>query len=96
MGAVAVFAVLFRVGGEVLGTATVVGIITLPLLAAVATKAANMASEKKGCISIGKKFKDSFNEAMRDENLAELFLWTIAWASGVTVVFLLGKTIEMW
>ena len=96
MGALAVLAVLFRVGGEVLGTATVVGITTLPLLAAVATKAANIASEKKGYTSIGKKFKDSFNEAMRDENMAELFLWTIAWASGVTVVFLLSKAIETW
>ena len=72
------------------------GIIGFPLLAAVATKAANIASEKKGYTSIGKKFKDSFNEAMRDENMAELFLWTIAWASGGLGVFLLIKAIEMW
>lgn len=95
MSAVAVLAVLFRVGGEVLGSAAVVGILTLPLLAAVATKAANIASEKKDYISVGKKFNDSLNEAMRDENMAELFLWTIAWASGVTVVFLLSKAIAI-
>ena len=95
MSVVAVLAVLFRVGGDVLGTATVVGILTLPLLAAVATKAANIASQKKGYISVGKKFNDSLNEAMRDENMAELFLWTIAWASGVAMVFLLSKAIAI-
>ena len=96
MSAVAVLAVLFRIGGEMLGTVTVVGALTLPLLAAVATKAANIASEKKDYTSVGEKFEDSLDEAMRDENMAELLLWTIAWASGATMVFLLSKVIAMW
>lgn len=87
---------MFGVAEERLGAATVVGIIAFPLLAAVATKAAKIASQKKGYTDEGKKFKDSFNEAMRGENLAELFLWTIAWASAGLGVFLLIKAIEMW
>ena len=96
MSATAVLAVLFRVAEERLGAATIMGIVVLPLLAAVATKAANIASQKKGDTSIGKKFKDSFNEALSNENMAELFLWTIAWASGGLGVFLLIKAIEIW
>ena len=88
--------VLFGVAEERLGAATVVGIIAFPLLAAVATKAAKIASQKKIYTNEGKKFKDSFNEAMRVENLAELLLWTIAWASAGLGVFLLIKAIEMW
>ena len=96
MGAVAIAAVLFGVAEERLGAATILGIMALPLTAAVATKAAKIASQKKGYTNEGKKFKDSFNEAMRVENLAELFLWTIAWAAGGFGVFLLVKAIEMW
>ncbi len=88
--------VLFGVAEERLGAVTVVGIIAFPLLAAVATKAAKIASKKKECTNEGKKLKASFNEAMRVENLAELFLWTIAWAAGGCGVFLLVKAIEMW
>jgi hypothetical protein len=47
----------------------------------VATKVAKIASEKEDDTNIGGKFKDSFNNAMRAENVAELLLWTIAWAS---------------
>ena len=47
MGAVAIAAVLFGVAEERFGAATVVGIIAFPLLAAVATKAANIASKKE-------------------------------------------------
>ena len=96
MSATAIAAVLFGVAEEKLGAATVVGIIAFPLLAAVATKAAKIASRKKGCTNECKKFKVSFNEAMHVENLAELFLWTIAWAAGGFGVFLLIKAIEMW
>ena len=49
MSATAIAAVLFGVAEEKLGAATVVGIIAFPLLAAVATKAAKIASRKKGC-----------------------------------------------
>ena len=96
MGATAALAVLFGVAEEKLGMVTVVGIISLPLLAAVATKAANIASQKKSDTTIYKKCKESFNEALSDENIAELFLWTIAWAAGGFGVFLLIKAIEMW
>ena len=96
MCAATVGAVLFGIAEERLGTAIIMGIITFPLLAAVATKAAKIASEKKGYISIGKKFKDSLDEALRSENMAELFLWTIAWASGGLGVFLPIRAIEMW
>ena len=96
MSTTAVLAVLFGVAEEKLGLETLVGLIALPLTAAVATKAANIASQKKGDTSIGKKFKDSFNEALLNENMAELFLWTVAWVSGGLGVFLLVKAIEMW
>lgn len=94
--ATAIAAVLFRAAEAKVGLETLVGLITLPLTAAVATKAANIASQKKDDTSIGKKFKDSFNEALLNENMAELFLWTVAWAAGGLGVFLLVKAIEMW
>ena len=96
MSATAIAAVLVGAAEERLGLATFLGLISLPPLAAVATKAANIASQKKGDIGISKKFGDSFSEALRNENMAELFLWTIAWGSGGLGVFLLSKAIEMW
>ena len=41
-------------------------------------------------------FKESFDEALDAKNVAELLLWTIAWASGGFGVFFLVKAIEMW
>ena len=96
MGAVAIAAVLFGVAEERFGAATVVGIIAFPLLAAVATKAANIASKKECDPSVYKKFKESFGAALDVKNFAELLLWTIAWASAGLGVFLLIKAIEMW
>lgn len=94
--ATAIAAVLFRAAEAKVGLETLVGLIALPLTAAVATKAANIASQKRDDTSVGKKFKDSFNEALLNENMAELFLWTVAWAAGGLGVFLLIKVIEMW
>ena len=94
--ATAIAAVLFRAAEAKVGLEALVGLIALPITAAVATKAAKIASQKKGDTSIGKKFKDSFNEALLHENMAELFLWTVAWAAGGLGVFLLVKAIEMW
>ena len=96
MSATAIAAVLFSTAEAKVGLETLLGIIALPIVAAVATKAANIASQKKGDTSIGKKFKDSFNEALLDKNMAELCLWTVAWAAGGLGVFLLVKAIEMW
>lgn len=96
MSATAIAAGLFRAAEAKVGLETLVGLIALPLTAAVATKAAKIASQKKGDTSIGKKFKDSFNEALLNENMAELCLWTVAWTAGGLGVFLLTKAIEMW
>ena len=96
MGAVIAAAGVIVPVEEKLGAWTTAGLLAFPLLAAVATKAAKIASEKEEDTSIGGKFKDSFNNAMRAENIAELLLWTIAWASGGLGVFLLIKAIEMW
>ena len=71
-----------------------VGLIALPLIAGVATKAANIASQKKSDTSIGKKFKESFEAALDVKNFVELFLWTIAWASGGFGVFFLIKSLS--
>lgn len=96
MSATAIAALVFGVAEEKVGLETLAGLIAFPLTAAVATKAANIASQKKDDASIGKKFKDSFDEALRSENMAELFLWTVAWVSGGLGVFLLIKAIGMW
>ena len=72
------------------------GIIALPLLAAVATKAANIASKKECDPGVCKKFKESLEAALDVKNFAELLLWTTAWASGGFGVFFLIKAIEMW
>ena len=96
MSATAALAALFGVAEERLGTATVMGMIGFPLLAAVATKAAKIASEKECDSSVYKKFKTSFEDALDVINVAELLLWTMAWASGGIGVFLLIKAIEIW
>ena len=94
MSATAIAAVLFGAAEEKLGLETLVGLIALPLIAAVATKAANIASQKKSDTSIGKKFKESFEAALDVKNFVELFLWTIAWASGGFGVFFLIKSLS--
>ena len=96
MGAVIAAAGVFVPVEDKLGPWTTVGLLAFPLLAAVATKAAKIASEKEGDTSIGSKFKDSFNDAMRAENVAELLLWFVAWVSGGLGIFLLSNAIEMW
>ncbi len=68
---------------------------------AVATKAAKIASAKEDDTSIDGNFKDSFNNAMRAENVAELLLWTsmgVGRIGGIPTmgVFLLMEAIEMW
>ena len=90
------FPILIEAAEEKLGWWRLLGLILSPPLAAVATKAANIASQKRRYTSIREKFKDSFYEALRHENRAELFLWTIAWAAGGFGIFLLSKAIEMW
>ena len=96
MVAAAVLGILFGVAEERLETATIMGIIAFPLLAAVATKAANIASKKECDPNVYKKFRESFEAALDVKNFAELLLWTMAWASGGLGVFLLIKAIEMW
>ena len=96
MSATAIAAILFGVAEERLGLAALAGLIALPLIAAVATKAANIASKKECDTGVYKKFKESFEAALDVENFAELLLWTIAWASGGFGVFFLIKAIEMW
>ena len=81
---------------EKLGPWNTVAIVVLPMIAAVATKAANISSQKRGYMSIRKKFENSLNEARRSENMAELFLWFIAWTAGVFAVLLLSEVIKMW
>ena len=70
--------------------------MAFPALAAVATKAANIASGKECDVSVYRKFKESFDEALDAKNVAELLLWIIAWASGALGVFFMVKAIEMW
>ena len=96
MGATAITAVLVGVAEAKLGLGTLLGLIALPSTAAVATKAANIASQKASDTRIHKKALESVDAALREEHLAELFLWTVAWASGGLGVFLLSKAIEMW
>ena len=96
MSVTAVLGVLFGVAEERLGKAIIMGIIAFPLLAAVATKAANIASKKEYDLSVYKKIKESFDAALDVKNFAELLLWTIAWASAGLGVFLLIKVIEIW
>ena len=81
---------------ERLGNLTTLALMAFPALAAVATKAANIASGKECDASVYRKFKESFDEALDAKNVAELLLWTIAWASGGFGVFFLVKAIEMW
>ena len=81
---------------ERLGNLTTLALMAFPLLAAVATKAANIASRKEWDTSVYRKFKESFEAALDARNFAELLLWTIAWAAGGFGVFLLIKAIEMW
>lgn len=81
---------------EKFGRGTTVGLFAFPLLAAVTTKAANIASQKEGDSGIYKKGVESFNAALENENIAELVLWTMAWTSGGFGVFLLTKVIKMW
>ena len=95
MSATAIAAVLFGAAEEKLGLETLVGLMALPLIAAVATKAANIASKKEGDTGVCKKFKESFEAALEVKNLAELFLWAIAWTAGGFGVFLLNKAIAM-
>ncbi len=96
MSVIAVSGVLVGIAEEKLGLATFLGLVSMPPLAAVATKAAKIASEKEDDTGIYNKCIDSFNAALTSENIAELILWTIAWASGGLGVFLLIKAIEMW
>ena len=96
MSATAIAAVLFGAAEEKLGLETLVGLIALPLIAAVATKAANIAAKKEGDTRIYKKVVESFNAALDAENIGELFLWTVAWATGGFGVFLLSEVIEIW
>ena len=95
MGAVIAAAGVIVPVEEKLGPWKTLGIVALPLLAAVATKAANIASQKRGYMSIRKKLEVSFNEARRRENVAELILWFIAWTAGVFAVLLLSEAIKM-
>ena len=81
---------------EKLGGLITLALMAFPALAAVATKAANIASGKECDASVIRKFKESFDEALDAKNVAELLLWTIAWASGGFGVFFLVKAIEMW
>ena len=74
----------------------VLALMAFPALAAVATKAANIASREECDASVYRKFKESFDEALDAKNVAELSLWTIAWASGGLGVFFLVKAIDMW
>ena len=90
------FPILIESAEEKLGWWRLLGLVLSPPLAAVATKAANIASRKRGYMGIRKKFADSFYEALRRENCAELCLWAIAWAAGGFGIFLLSKAIEMW
>ena len=96
MSATAVLAVLFGIAEAKLGLATITGLMGFPTLAAVATKAANIASKKECDTSVYKKFKESLEAALDVKNFAELLLWTIAWASGGFGVFFLIKAIEIW
>ena len=80
MSATAIAAVLFGAAEEKLGLETLVWLIALPLIAGVATKAANVASKKEGDTGVYKKFKESLDAALDVKNFAELLLWTIAWA----------------
>ena len=96
MSATAITAVLFGAAEEKLGLETLMGLIALPLLAAVATKAANIASKKERDTGVYKKFKESFEAALDVKNFAELLLWTIAWTAGGFGVFFLSKAIAMW
>ena len=81
---------------EKLGGLATLELMALPALAAIATKAANIASGKECETGVYRKFKESFDEALDTKNVAELLLWTIAWASGGFGVFFLIKAIEMW
>ena len=81
---------------ERVGESMVIALLAYPVIAAVATKAAKIASEKKGDKRVFKKAWESFNEAVSDDNMAELFLWTVAWTAGVIGVFVLSKIIESW
>lgn len=81
---------------ERVGASVAMALLACPVIAAVATKAAKIASEKKGDKRVLEKGWESFNEALSDENMAELFLWTVAWAAGGIGVFVLSKTIEAW
>ena len=75
MGVLAVSTVFVGIAEEKLGLATLLGLVSLPPLAAVATKAAKIASEKgDDTTSIYKKCSDSFNAALTNENIAELIL----------------------
>ena len=96
MSVIAIVAVLFGIAEAKLGLATITGLIGFPTLAAVATKAANIASKKECDTSVYKKFKESLEAALDVKSFAELLLWTIAWASGGFGVFLLIKAIELW
>ena len=96
MSATAIATVLFGVAEERLGLATLLGLIGFPTLAAVATKAANIASKKECDNSVYKKFKESLKAALDVKNFAELLLWTTAWASGGFGVFFLLQAIGMW
>ena len=95
MSSTAIAAVLFGAAEEKLGLETLVWLIAFPLIAAVATKAANVASKKEGDTGVYKKLKESLGAALDVKNFAELLLWTIAWASGGFGVFFLIKAIEM-
>ena len=88
--------VLVGTATEKLGDLTTLALMSFPALAAVATKAANIASKKECDTGVYRKFKESFEAAVEGKNFAELLLWTIAWASGGFGVFFLIKAIEMW
>ena len=79
--------------GERVGASTAMALLACSVIATVATKAAKIASEKKDDKRVFEKGWESFNEALSDENVAELFLWTVAWAAGGVGVFVLSKTI---
>ena len=90
-----ILALIFGIEERV-GESMAIALLAYPVIAAIATKAAKIASEKKGDKRVFAKAWESFNEAASDENMAELLLWTVAWTAGVIGVLVLSKIIEAW
>ena len=95
-GILAITGILLDAAIEKLGNLTTLALMAFPALAAVATKAAKIASKQECDIGVYRKFKRSFEAALEVKNFAELLLWTLAWASGGFGVFFLIKAIETW